>query len=66
MQMVEPQHKSYSSTVEEDPNTGECLVSIPDNLLNELGWQEGDLLEWDVIDGKVHVWKFGDQGLSSQ
>jgi len=32
--------------IQEDPDTGELFVELPDRLLKELGWEEGDDLEW--------------------
>lgn len=33
-------------TVQEDPETGECILSFPQDLLDEAGWKEGDTLTW--------------------
>lgn len=38
---------SYILEVEEDEN-GDQFIVFPDEVLEELGWQEGDLLDWDV------------------
>lgn len=32
--------------LEEDPETGDLILPFPDDMLDELGWQEGDTLEW--------------------
>lgn len=38
--------------IETDPETGELLFTIPPNLIAELGWKEGTLLQWiDNQDG---------------
>jgi hypothetical protein len=34
-------------TVEKDPNTGELILPIPDSLLVEMEWVEGDSLVWE-------------------
>ena len=39
---------SYTVTLEEDGD--ECILPLPDELLDELDWQEGDVLEWIVND----------------
>ena len=39
---------SYTVTLEEDGD--ECILPLPDTLLDELDWQEGDILEWTVND----------------
>jgi bifunctional DNA-binding transcriptional regulator/antitoxin component of YhaV-PrlF toxin-antitoxin module len=38
---------SYIIEVEEDEN-GELFITFPDEVIEELGWQEGDILNWDV------------------
>lgn len=38
-----------TTTVEIDPVTGEPFVIIPDWMYMDLGWEEGDELEW-IID----------------
>ena len=37
---------NYTVTLEEDGD--ECILPLPDELLDELDWQEGDILEWIV------------------
>ena len=39
-------------TLEEDPETGDLVMPLPDALLKEIGWQIGDELEWDVDQDK--------------
>ncbi len=29
-------------------STGELFVTLPDDFLEETGWEEGDILEWDI------------------
>lgn len=37
----------WTITVEENPdNPDELILPLPDDLLNEAGWVEGDTLEW--------------------
>lgn len=39
--------KSWTITVEEDPNNPEELIlPLPEDLLKEAGWAEGDTLNW--------------------
>lgn len=38
---------SYILEVQEDEN-GEQYITFPDEIIEELGWQEGDILNWDV------------------
>jgi bifunctional DNA-binding transcriptional regulator/antitoxin component of YhaV-PrlF toxin-antitoxin module len=39
--------RSYVLEVEEDEN-GEQFITFPEEIIEELGWQEGDILNWDV------------------
>jgi hypothetical protein len=32
--------------VREDPETGEAFIELPPRLLEQMGWKEGDVLEW--------------------
>jgi hypothetical protein len=34
--------------LEEDPETGDLLLPFPPDLLEQLGWSEGDTLTWTV------------------
>ena len=49
---------SYILEVQEDEN-GDQYITLPDEVIEDLGWQEGDILNWDVrgegiILSKVH------------
>lgn len=49
---------SWTVTTEEDPETGEIIMPLPPEALAELGWQEGDVLEWKVDEeGRVTLTK---------
>ena len=37
----------YIVRLEEDPKTGELILPIPDELLVQVGWGEGDELIWE-------------------
>jgi hypothetical protein len=37
----------YIVRLEEDPKTGELILPIPDELLVQVGWGEGDELVWE-------------------
>jgi hypothetical protein len=45
----------YEVITQEDPDTGDVLIPLPPILLQELGWKEGDTLEW--IDRKDGSWE---------
>lgn len=38
--------KTWTLNIEEDPTTGDCILTFPKDLLEEAGWKEGDTLEW--------------------
>ena len=43
---------SWTLTVEEDPETGDNVLTFPEDLLESAEWREGDLIEWiDCEDG---------------
>jgi bifunctional DNA-binding transcriptional regulator/antitoxin component of YhaV-PrlF toxin-antitoxin module len=46
--------KHYTITLQEDPETGELVLPFTEEILIELGWKEGDVLEW--IDNKDGSW----------
>lgn len=37
---------TYTVTLETDPTTGELIMPFPPDLLNQMGWDFGDVLEW--------------------
>jgi len=50
--------KNWTLTVEEDPDTGDCILTFPPDLLEEAGWKEGDTIEWiDLKDGSWQLLK---------
>ena len=46
--------KSWTITLAEDPETGELILPFTDEILAELGWKEGDVLDW--VDNKDGSW----------
>jgi bifunctional DNA-binding transcriptional regulator/antitoxin component of YhaV-PrlF toxin-antitoxin module len=38
---------SYILEVQEDDN-GDLFITFPDDLIEELGWEEDDILEWNI------------------
>lgn len=54
VQKIVPMVKSWTVTLEEDPETGELILPFSDEILEEVGWKEGDVLEW--IDGNDGTW----------
>lgn len=43
----------YEVIVQEDPNSDDLILPIPQPLLDQLGWKEGDDIEFIVENG---VW----------
>ena len=36
----------WTVTIEEDPDTGDLILPLPDEVLKLQGWVEGDTLVW--------------------
>ena len=36
----------WTITLEEDPETGDLILPLPQELLDTQGWKEGDTLDW--------------------
>ena len=52
---------SWTITVEEDPETGDLILPLPQELLDLKVWVEGDTLEWiDNNDGSWCIQKAKD------
>jgi hypothetical protein len=49
--------KSWTVTLEEDKETNELILPFPEDLLTEMQWKEGDVLDWNVVDGFVIITK---------
>jgi hypothetical protein len=50
--------KQWTITVEEDPATGDCILPLPQDMLDLQGWKEGDELNWkDLGDGSWSLTK---------
>jgi hypothetical protein len=48
----------WTITVDEDPETGDLILPLPEDLLEQAGWHEGDNLEWtDLGDGSWSLTK---------
>ena len=54
---------SWTIQVQEDPETGDCILEFPDDMMESAGWKEGDTLEWiDNEDGSWTLRKKDDTG----
>lgn len=48
----------YEVITQEDPETGDVLIPIPPHLLEELGWKEGDDVDFSIDEkGRIIVKK---------
>jgi len=43
-------YSEFKTQVQVDSHTGEYFIEIPEKLLSELEWKEGDEIEWDVTE----------------
>jgi bifunctional DNA-binding transcriptional regulator/antitoxin component of YhaV-PrlF toxin-antitoxin module len=50
---------SYILELQEDEN-GEQFITFPDEIVEELGWEEGDILEWNVKGNGIVLSKLND------
>jgi len=50
--------KFWTITPQEDPETGDLVITFPPDLLDQVGWKEGDILVWDIhTNGSVYLTK---------
>lgn len=50
--------KTYTVTVTEDPeNPGEMFLPIPEELMEEMGWEIGDVLVFEVDGDRISIGK---------
>ena len=40
----------FSTEIQYDSENDDYFLTIPDELLDELQWEEGDILEWEYHD----------------
>lgn len=57
--MKKKKNKSWVLEVQEDEQ-GEKLIELPEDLLAETGWKEGDVLVWS--DNKDGSWSLNKKG----
>lgn len=49
---------TWETTVIEDAETGEMVIEFPDEFLAQVGWNEGDVLQWVInSDGSLTLEK---------
>ena len=47
--------KSYTGNVLEICDNGDAIVELPDELMEEMSWNLGDVLQFEEKDGKIFV-----------
>lgn len=60
MSKKNPAHSydSFEVITQEDPETGDMIIPIPPQLLADLGWKEGDEIDFTIDDkGRIIVKK---------
>ena len=52
MSKKNPAHRydSFEVITQEDPETGDMLIPLPPQLLKDLGWKEGDDIDFTIDD----------------
>lgn len=51
----------YIIEVQEDESNN-LFIQLPDDLIDELGWEEGDLLNWDIRGEGIVLTKVNERG----
>ena len=51
------ENKRYEVITQEDAETGDLIVPIPPLLLEEMGWKEGDSIEFGVDENGNYILK---------
>lgn len=54
MYTVVMENKRFIVYLDEDPETGDLILPIPQEILDAQGWKEGDTLKW--IDNEDGTW----------
>lgn len=55
----------WTVTLETDPETGDLIMPLPPDLLNQMGWDFGDTLIWEELaDGGWSLRRQGDASSS--
>lgn len=51
---------SYIVEIQEN-SLGEYYITLPDELTEELGWEEGDILDWNLKGNGIILSKINDE-----
>jgi hypothetical protein len=49
--------KHWTLTLEEDPETKDLILPFTDEILEAVGWKEGDVIVWKKKDNKSWILK---------
>jgi AbrB family looped-hinge helix DNA binding protein len=52
---------TFTSKVVEICDNGDAIIELPPELLEEMGWKEGDTLDISEKDGKIIIKKIDDE-----
>lgn len=44
---------TFTTSIEEDVVTGELVLSIPEQIIKEMGWYEGSELDWSIEGNEI-------------
>ena len=50
MKKAPQEHVRYEVIVQEDPDSDDLLLPIPQTLLDQMGWKEGDEVEFGITE----------------
>ena len=56
----------FITTVQQDADTEDCYIEIPNHILKTLNWQEGDELCWSISQGKIILTKIKDSSSTTE
>ena len=54
---------SWTLVVEEDSKTGDAILNLPEDLIEQAEWREGDVLTW--VDNKDGTWTLVKEDLTN-
>jgi len=53
--------KTFTSKVVEICDNGDAIIELPPEVLEEMGWKEGDTLDISEKDGKIIIKKIDEE-----
>jgi hypothetical protein len=46
---------TWTANIIEEKDTGGFLLPLPDELINSMGWSEGEELSWEITSGNTLI-----------